>query len=98
MGIYINPDSEDFREICNSEIYVDKTSLIDLTNQFLGTPYKYLCISQARRFGKTVAAKMLTAYYCNAYDSSEIFDKLKISDSANYREQICRIHRLYNVR
>ena len=35
MGIYLNPGNEKFKRACNSEIYIDKTELIDLTNKVI---------------------------------------------------------------
>lgn len=32
MGVYLNPGNDTFVRACNSEIYVDKTGLIALTN------------------------------------------------------------------
>ena len=63
MGIYLNPDNEGFREAIDSEIYVDKSGLLAYTNKILGTEQKNICISRPRRFGKSMAAKMLSAYY-----------------------------------
>ena len=33
MGIYVNPGNAAFRKALNSEIYVDKTELIAVTNR-----------------------------------------------------------------
>ena len=60
MGIYINPGNSGFTEINNSE-YIDKTMLIDLVSQTIGKTNKLTCVSRPRRFGKSFAAKMLTA-------------------------------------
>ena len=62
MGIYLNPGTIEFQESINSEIYVDKTMLIERTNAALRTKQKYVCISRPRRFGKSMAANMLTGY------------------------------------
>ena len=59
MGIYLNPGTIEFQESINSEIYVDKTMLIERTNAALRTKQKYMCISRPRRFGKSMAADML---------------------------------------
>ena len=56
MGIYLNPGTIEFQESINSEIYVDKTMLIERTNAALRTKQKYMCISRPRRFGKSMAA------------------------------------------
>ena len=55
MGSYLNPGSKGFQESLNSEIYVDKTGLIEKTNAVLNTRQKFLCVSRPRRFGKSMA-------------------------------------------
>ena len=59
MGIYLNPGDELFQEAIRSEIYVDKTGLLNYTNKVLRTSRKYLCVSRPRRFGKSMAANMV---------------------------------------
>ena len=44
MGSYLNPGSKGFQESLNSDIYVDKTGLIEKTNAKINTLQKYLCI------------------------------------------------------
>ena len=51
MGIYLNPSSIGFKRSLNSEIYVDKTGLIEKTNALLDTEQKFICVSRPRRFG-----------------------------------------------
>jgi len=63
MGTYLNPFNKRFMESINSEIYVDKSELISITNKYINTEQKYICISRPRRFGKTMVANMLSAYY-----------------------------------
>lgn len=64
MGIYLNPSNTDFYNSVNhSQIYIDKTNLIEYTNKVLFGEQKYICVSRPRRFGKSMAANMLTAYY-----------------------------------
>lgn len=72
MGKYINKGNAAFRDILNSE-YVDKTSLIPIINATLNTENRYSCVSRCRRFGKSMAAKMLCAYYDKSCDSRELF-------------------------
>ena len=62
MGIYLNPSSIGFTRSLNSEIYVDKTGLIEKTNALLDTEQKFICVSRPRRFGKSMAVNMLSAY------------------------------------
>ncbi|MCM1258523.1 MAG: AAA family ATPase [Roseburia sp.] len=93
MGIYLNPDHIDFLEALNSEIYVDKTGLIELTNKVIRTEQKYVCVSRPRRFGKSMAANMLAAYYSRGCDSKEIFSDYKISASGSFEKHLNK----YNV-
>ena len=62
MGIYLNPSSIGFKRSLNSEIYVDKPGLIEKTNALLDTEQKFICVSRPRRFGKSMAVNMLSAY------------------------------------
>ena len=93
MGIYLNPRNIGFRRSLNSEIYVDKTGLIEKMNMVLDTEQKFICVSRPRRFGKSMAADMLSAYYSCGEDSSTLFEGLAISHAPSYREHLNR----YNV-
>ena len=73
MGVYLNPGNGAFCQAVKSEIYIDKTGLLEYTNHSLGTEQKYICVSRPRRFGKSMAARMLAAYYDKSCDSRELF-------------------------
>ncbi len=93
MGVYLNPGNNGFKQAINSKIYVDKTALIQYTNESIDTMQRFICISRPRRFGKSMTANMLAAYYGKGYDSSEIFDKYKIAENTTYRKHLNQ----YNV-
>ena len=93
MGVYLNPGNEVFQEAVNGKIYVDKTELIECANQCIKTPQKFICISRPRRFGKSMAAYMLAAYYGKECDSSELFAPYKIAKAEDYRKHLNQ----YNV-
>lgn len=93
MGIYLNPDNVSFQEALNSEIYIDKSRLIQYTNKVLKTKQKYISVSRPRRFGKSMAADMLTAYYSKGCNSKDLFSKLKISKSDSFEKHLNQ----YNV-
>ena len=84
MGIYLNPGDELFQEAIRSEIYVDKTGLLNYTNKVLRTSRKYLCVSRPRRFGKSMAANMVAAYYDRTVDAKETFAGLEITKSESF--------------
>ncbi|MDD6827765.1 MAG: AAA family ATPase, partial [Oscillospiraceae bacterium] len=90
MGKYLNPGNTEFEEALNSEIYVDKTGLIEYTNKVLRTQQKYICVSRPRRFGKSMAANMLAAYYSSECDSKAMFSSLKISESDSFEKHLNR--------
>lgn len=85
MGIYVNPNNEAFQEALNSMIYVDKTKLISYTNSMIKTKQKYLCVSRPRRFGKSMAAEMLVAYYSRGCDSGDLFSGRKIEPELSFK-------------
>lgn len=88
MGIYLNPDSSKFEEAVNSDIYVDKTGLLMYTNSVLHTMQKYICISRPRRFGKSTAANMLTAYYSRGCDAEQIFSQFEIAKDSGFKKYL----------
>ena len=88
MGSYLNPGSAAFQGSLRSQIYIDKSGLIGKMNALLGTEQKYVCVSRPRRFGKSMAANMLAAYYDRDCDTKEFFDKLKISQSEEYLKHL----------
>ena len=81
MGNYLNSGNEQFRKMAASEIYVDKTGLIEYTNRVINTMQGYLCVSRPRRFGKSMAAAMLVAYYSCGCSSEALFQPYEISTS-----------------
>ena len=97
MGNIINPDNYNsfinlvkFKE---SEIFVDKTEFIEKMSSKINTQNRFIAITRPRRFGKTVTAHMLSAYYSKGYAGQNIFDKLEIANKPSFVEHLNK----YNV-
>jgi len=88
MGRFLNPDSSAFQVALNSRIYVDKTGLIEYTNSVLDTTNAYICNSRPRRFGKSYAANMLAAYYSKGADAEQMFSRLRISQTPDFKKHL----------
>lgn len=69
-----------FQKAVRNDIFVDKSMLIDAVSGKIGTNSGYLCITRPRRFGKSMNAQMLGAYYTRGVDSFSLFDQLRIAD------------------
>ena len=82
MGTYLNPGKASYEEAVNSEIFIDKTEMIQCLNSLVNTKQKYISVSRPRRFGKTIAADMICAYYDREAESLELFKKRKIAETA----------------
>ena len=94
MGVFLNPNNQNFTEVVNTGRYVDKTMLIEQTNKRLNdADFKFVCISRPRRFGKSIAEDMLAAYYSKGADSAELFAPYKIAKSETYSKHLNK----YNV-
>ena len=94
MGIYINLGNEGFKTARRGE-YVDKSALIDIINATLGTERMFSCVSRCRRFGKSMAAKMLCAYYDQSCDSRSLFQDLKIAGYPSYEKHLNKYPVIY---
>ena len=95
MGRYLNPGMESFEKSVNSEIYVDKTGLVGYTNRVMNTVQGYVCVSRPRRFGKSMAANMLTAYYSRGCDSEAMFSGLTIGQAPDFKTHLNRYEVLF---
>lgn len=93
MGVYFNPDNESFKSDVISQIYIDKTMMLEYTNKILGTNNRCFAVSHARRFGKSQAAAMLAAYYSCGCNSGELFAPFKISKNPEFAKHL----NMYNV-
>ena len=93
MGVYLNPGNDKFYKAINSEIYVDKTGLIQYTNRVFNTMQQNVCVSRPRRFGKSMTANMLAAYYSRGCQSEKLFEEFKIAKDPSFRQHLNR----YNV-
>lgn len=66
--------------------FVDKTLILSELFPFIESGNSHICITRPRRFGKTVMANMIGAFFEKDEDTKEIFDQLKISKSPEYEK------------
>lgn len=94
MGLYINIGNEGFASARNSE-YVDKSALIRAVNSTLNTERRFSCVTRCRRFGKSMAAKMLCAYYDQSCDSRHLFEDLEIAKDSTFEQHLNKYPVIY---
>ena len=80
MGIYVNPGNENLKRDLNSEIFVDKSLVLQKFCRFLNTDQNFICVSRPRRFGKTRVGSLMKAYFSKGCDSLSLFENLKIAN------------------
>ena len=95
MGRFVNPDNSAFQVALNSEIYVDKSGLLEYTNKVLCSNQAMICNSRPRRFGKSIAANMLVAYYSKGCDSRTMFADLQIAQSDSFEKYLNKYDVIY---
>ena len=79
MGTYLNPGSQRYHMTVNSKIFVDKTEMIQFLNSIINTQQRFVSVSRPRRFGKSIAADMICAYYDREANDRELFKKRLIA-------------------
>ena len=84
-----------YEEIAGSKYFVDKTELISRVAERIGTSNKYLCLTRPRRFGKTVMANMLGAFFTKNGDSRRLFASLKVSKDKQLMQQMNQYNVIY---
>ena len=94
MGIFINKGNNMFQQSRNSE-YVDKSGLIAVVNKTLFTRQCFSCVTRSRRFGKSMAAEMLCAYYDHSCQSRQLFADLQIASDPTFEEHLNKYPVIY---
>ena len=80
MGIFLNSTApyEAYRAVAAGRYFVDKSALIGELLPGLGTEERFYCITRPRRFGKSIMANMVGAFFGKAVDAGEMFRKLEV--------------------
>ena len=94
MARYIDVGNAGFASSRRSE-YVDKSGLIAEINKTLFTRNRFSCVSRCRRFGKSMAADMLYAYYDRSCNSRELFRGLEIEGDAEFETHLNKYPVIY---
>lgn len=96
MGMFLNNKSPviNYRKMTENHYFVDKS---DLISELIKNSYanQYICITRPRRFGKTVMANMLAAFFDKNTNSSDIFNSLKISQYGEYKKHLNKHEVIY---
>jgi hypothetical protein len=90
MGIYLNSIMAyyNYKELYGSPYFVDKSLILDEIIPMIGTSQKYICLTRPRRFGKSVMANMLAAFFSEGCEAKAIFDTLKIAEKKCYTKNL----------
>ena len=86
MGIYLNSSAACtlYRSEAAKPYFIDKSMLIEELLPLVDQGNHYICITRPRRFGKTMAAHMIAAFFSRGADSRALFDSLEIGKSEEY--------------
>ena len=99
MGNILNPGNDNsfirLVKAKDTRVFVDKTEFIEKTNALFNTDGNLIAVTRPRRFGKTVTAHMLSAYYSKGYAGQEIFNDLEISNKNSFKEHLNKYDVIY---
>jgi hypothetical protein len=84
MGLYLNPNADAFQMGLNTAIYVDKSLILSELNKLVYSQSNFVCMSRPRRFGKSMAGSMISAYYSKGCDTREEFGRMKLGQVADF--------------
>ena len=88
MGLYLNPGNDSFAKMLRTDTCVDKTGLIAYMNDRIDKEKHLIASSRPRRFGKTMAVRMLTAYYSKGCDSRDLFSRYEIAKDKSFEQHL----------
>ena len=90
MGMFLNSlvPVNSYQAAVSGKYFVDKSSLLEELIPALGMEERFFCITRPRRFGKSIMANMLGAFFGKSVNAENIFYNLKISSSEFYRKHL----------
>lgn len=88
MGMYIDSKTAYllYQNETKKPYFVDKSMILKELFPLIEEGGEYICITRPRRFGKTVMANMISAFFNRSYDSADIFENLQIAEDKNYKK------------
>ncbi len=97
MGLYLDsrmPWAE-YSGIAAETYFVDKSALLKELITAFGKKNRYFCITRPRRFGKSVMAHMVAAFFGQAVDCASLFERLEIAHFPHYADYLNKYHLVY---
>lgn len=97
MGMFLNSRApyEAYKKIIQNPYFVDKSMLIHELIPSINSVNCYCCVTRPRRFGKTVMANMIGAFFGKTDRKDRIFDRLAVSGISAYEEHLNRHDVIY---
>lgn len=97
MGIYLNGEDPYFmyKSETLKPFFVDKSKILEELIPLVREGNQFICITRPRRFGKTIIANMIGAFFSCAHDAGDLFDSLAIAAFPDYRENLNRYDVIY---
>lgn len=90
MGIYLNSTVAYtlYKNETVKPYFVDKTQILEELFPLVREGNNYICLTRPRRFGKTVMANMIAAFFSGACDAENVFESLHIAQADDYRKYL----------
>ena len=95
VGLNLKEPYRQYQKVYNSDYFVDKSEILEEIVPLLNTEACYVCVTRPRRFGKTLIAQLLAAYFTKNMASSKIFDTLKVRNQPFYKEELNQHNVIY---
>ena len=97
MGMFLNSrvPYDAYQVAAAGKYFMDKTALLQELFLSMNTTERFLCITRPRRFGKSVMANMVGAFFGKAEDSRQIFSQLEIATDPYFERHLNRHNIIY---
>lgn len=84
-----------YRSESKRDYFVDKSMLLSELFPLVNQGNSHICLTRPRRFGKTVMANMIGAFFGKGSDAGCVFDTLNIAKEAGYSENLNQHNVIY---
>ncbi len=90
MGIYLDSQTAYtlYKDETGKQYFVDKSQMLEELFPVVKAGNSHICVVRPRRFGKTVMANMIAAFFSRACSSDDIFGTLQIAQARDYKKHL----------
>ncbi len=97
MGVYLNSTAPYYlyKSEMQKNYFIDKSLLLEQLFPLVKSGNSHICITRPRRFGKTIMANMIAAFFGKGCPSASLFNQTRITTNSEYEAHLNKYNTIF---